>query len=260
MSTHSMSIDRLRIATPCPVSWEQMSGDNRVRFCDQCQLKVYNITALSRAEAQSLIASSEGRLCARIYRRADGTILTSDCPVGLRALRMRISKRAAAVFAVLAGLAGTGFGQQSTLKDGKTACLPQVRITRRDGTAAKIEDSLSGTVADQSGGAVPGAIVTITSEAAKEVRTTTTNDAGKFEFASLPPGEYSLKVEALGFLTIQLSSVLVEASKVINVETVVTISHGWSSGITSLPFTPVRPSHPGTTIIDGDLIRRLPIQ
>ena len=66
MSTHSMSIDRLRIATPCPVSWEQMSGDNRVRFCDQCQLKVYNITALSRAEAESLIASSEGRLCARI--------------------------------------------------------------------------------------------------------------------------------------------------------------------------------------------------
>ena len=153
VSTHTTSIDRIRIATPCPVSWEQMSGDNRVRFCDQCQLKVYNITALSRVEAESLIASSEGRLCVRLYRRADGTILTNDCPVGLRALRMRISKRAAAVMAVLAGLAGAGFGQQSTPKDGKTACLPQVRITRTDGTAAKTEHSLSGTVVDQSGGA-----------------------------------------------------------------------------------------------------------
>jgi protocatechuate 3,4-dioxygenase beta subunit len=173
---------------------------------------------------------------------------------------MRISKRAAAVFAVLAGLAGAGFGQQSTPKDGKTACLPQVRITRTDGTAANTEDSLSGTVVDQSGGAIPGAIVTVTSEGAKEVRTTTTNEVGKFEFASLPPGDYSLKVEGLGFLTLQLSNVSVEASKVVNVETIVTISAGWSSGISCLPVTLVRPSHPGTTIIDGDLIRRLPIQ
>ena len=70
---HSASIDRLRIATPCPISWEQMTGDDRVRFCDHCQLNVYNISELSRSEAETLIASTEGRLCARLFRRADGT-------------------------------------------------------------------------------------------------------------------------------------------------------------------------------------------
>ena len=90
---HSASIDRARIATPCPVSWEQMTGDDRVRFCDQCELHVYNISELTRIEAETLIASTEGRICARLYRRADGSVITKDCPVGLRALRMRVSKR-----------------------------------------------------------------------------------------------------------------------------------------------------------------------
>src|SRR6267378_5000201 len=96
LAEHRSNLDRLRIATPCPISWEQMTGDNRVRFCDHCKLNVYNISELSRLEAESLIASTEGRLCARLFRRADGTVLTKDCPVGLRALRMRISKRVAA--------------------------------------------------------------------------------------------------------------------------------------------------------------------
>ncbi len=34
---HTASLDRLRIATPCPISWEQITGDNRVRFCHHCQ-------------------------------------------------------------------------------------------------------------------------------------------------------------------------------------------------------------------------------
>jgi hypothetical protein len=30
-------------------------------------------------EAASLIAGREGRLCARLFRRADGTVITADC-------------------------------------------------------------------------------------------------------------------------------------------------------------------------------------
>ena len=131
MNNSSASIDRLRIATPCPVGWDEMTGDDRVRFCDQCRLNVYNIAELSRSEVESLIASSEGRICASLYRRADGTVLTKDCPVGLRALRMRVSKRVAAVFAAVVSLSGAAFGQNPG-KDEKTACTPQTRITRTD--------------------------------------------------------------------------------------------------------------------------------
>jgi len=68
-----------------------MIGTDRVRFCGQCSLNVYNLSAMTRDEAESLIAANEGRLCIRFYRRGDGSIITQDCPVGLRAVRQRIS-------------------------------------------------------------------------------------------------------------------------------------------------------------------------
>ena len=35
--------------------------------------------------------NAEGRLCVRYYNRADGTILTQNCPVGLQTLKRRVS-------------------------------------------------------------------------------------------------------------------------------------------------------------------------
>jgi hypothetical protein len=87
-----------------------MFGSDRVRFCGQCSLNVYNLSAMTRDEAESLIARTEGRLCVRFYRRVDGSILTQDCPVGLAAVRARISYwTKAAAAAVLTFLAALGF-------------------------------------------------------------------------------------------------------------------------------------------------------
>ena len=74
----------LRIATPCTVSWESMYGDDRVRFCGECKLNVYNIAGMERGEADELIRRTEGRLCARIYQRVDGTVLVRDCLAAAR--------------------------------------------------------------------------------------------------------------------------------------------------------------------------------
>ena len=51
---------------------------------------------MSRTEAENLLTNSEGRLCVRFFRRADGTILTQDCPVGWRAVKARMTKMATA--------------------------------------------------------------------------------------------------------------------------------------------------------------------
>ena len=260
MSIHSANVDRLRIATPCPIGWEQMAGDNRVRFCDHCQLNVYNISELSRIEAEALIASTEGRLCARLYRRADGTVLTKDCPVGLRALRMRVSKRAAAVFAAIASISSVVFGQQSFVRDGKTACTPQTRITRTSATSDPAAKVLSGTVLDPNGVAVPGATVTVTNAETKAICSASTNEAGRFEFVSLAAGNYSITIEATSFQTLQLLNVSVEADKIVNLESIIELTGEFSSGITSVNYPPVDTRTPGTTIISGDLIRRLPIR
>src|SRR6516165_4128226 len=92
-------LDNIRVASPCPASWEKMSGDDRVRHCQEGKLNVYNLSDMTRAEAEQLITSREGRLCVRFFRRADGTILTRDCPRGLRALSERVSRIAGAVLA-----------------------------------------------------------------------------------------------------------------------------------------------------------------
>jgi hypothetical protein len=78
-------INGLEIASPCPASWNAMTGDDRARFCALCEKHVYNIAALTTPEVVALIARTEGNFCGRIYRRRDGTVLTADCPVGARA-------------------------------------------------------------------------------------------------------------------------------------------------------------------------------
>ena len=81
MSRHPL--DNIRVAKPCPVSWDSMSGDDRVRFCGACKLNVYNLSEMTRRDVTELLQLVEGRLCVRFYRRKDGTVLTKDCPGGM---------------------------------------------------------------------------------------------------------------------------------------------------------------------------------
>ena len=62
MATRLLVLQNARIAAPCPASWEHMKGDDRVRFCGECQLNVYNFAELSDEEVQKLILETEGRL------------------------------------------------------------------------------------------------------------------------------------------------------------------------------------------------------
>ncbi|MFN0057673.1 MAG: hypothetical protein ACKVX7_04380 [Planctomycetota bacterium] len=105
MTSHSL-LQRVRIASPCHQSWAQMSGDERRRFCASCQKHVYNFAGMREQEIEALLRAHEGNLCARLHRRADGTILTADCPVGLRNASRRMRRwLAAATGLVFAGLA-----------------------------------------------------------------------------------------------------------------------------------------------------------
>src|SRR5256885_8161846 len=91
----------VKVAAPCRADWDEMIGNERMRFCSQCQLNVYNLSGMTRAEAEALISNSEGRLCVRYYRRADGTILTRNCPVGLSAIKRRVSRWASAALSAV---------------------------------------------------------------------------------------------------------------------------------------------------------------
>jgi hypothetical protein len=75
-------LDDLLIASPCRADWNQMTGDDRVRTCAACTKRVFNISALTRAEANALVAANRGSdWCGRYYQRVDGTIVLADCLV-----------------------------------------------------------------------------------------------------------------------------------------------------------------------------------
>src|SRR6266403_1873348 len=110
MARFKHPLNHVEVAAPCKADWDQMIGSEQMRFCGQCSLNVYNLSGMTRDEAESLIARNEGRLCVRFYRRADGSIITRDCPVGLRAIRDRVSYwTKAIVAAALTFLATVGF-------------------------------------------------------------------------------------------------------------------------------------------------------
>ena len=98
-------LERARIASPCSMRWEDMLGDERVRFCPSCAKNVYDLASLGDGEAEALIARTEGRFCGRLRKRRDERVLTNDCPVGARR-RGRLGLAAATLAAGSAAAAG----------------------------------------------------------------------------------------------------------------------------------------------------------
>jgi hypothetical protein len=79
----------IQVASPCSANWNEMTGDDRTRFCRSCNKYVYNLSEMTRRQAEELIHTTEGRLCVRFYQRRDGRVLTQDCPVGQQILARR---------------------------------------------------------------------------------------------------------------------------------------------------------------------------
>lgn len=123
MSRAVSLVQLVQIASPCPAAWDQMQGDDKSRFCSHCRLNVYNFAAMTEEEGERLIIEKEGKLCGRIYRRADGTVLTKDCPVGLAEVRRRalwMSAKVAAALLVIAAAAWRAIGDRDAQADGES--------------------------------------------------------------------------------------------------------------------------------------------
>ena len=113
MPTPLPLLESLAIAAPCPTSWDQMEGDDRVRFCSHCQQAVYDVSALTLGRGQCPDHQDDRPAVPGLFRRADGTVMTRDCPVGVRRAARR---RLAAViggwaFLFLVALAGFTSGR-----------------------------------------------------------------------------------------------------------------------------------------------------
>jgi hypothetical protein len=180
----------LRIASPCPADWEKMVGDERVRHCAECNLNVYNLSAMTERQVQELIAGSRGkRLCTRFYRRPDGTILTQDCPWSLRALKRRASRVASAIVSAMLSVGA------ATAKT-----MPQEMQTKEAIPGQRTE--LTVIVVDPQGAALPNATASLSKPKLfgnPPLAVGVADGSGKIQFGSLSPGEYVIAVQAKYF-------------------------------------------------------------
>ncbi len=113
------TLDAISVASPCSEKWDEMLGDDRVRFCLLCEKNVYNLSAMSRADAEALLTARAGsEMCVRYFKRTDGTIMTSDCPVGAKKKRRKKLALAIAGAGAMAAAAATAFGRQQCTTQG----------------------------------------------------------------------------------------------------------------------------------------------
>jgi hypothetical protein len=65
-------------STPCTRPWNTLQGGDRERYCAACDKHVHNFAAMTAREIERLVRERDGRLCARVVYRADGSIRTAD--------------------------------------------------------------------------------------------------------------------------------------------------------------------------------------
>lgn len=123
--SRTVDLDKIELAFPCPMKWEDMVGDDRERFCQSCALNVYNLSSMSKKEAEEfLMLRSENRICLNFKRRKDGTVITDNCPRALRAVRDRTLK-------VVAAFANAILFCMSALYNAAGAQLPPVEWSKK---------------------------------------------------------------------------------------------------------------------------------
>lgn len=100
-----IDLDQVGIASPCPMRWEELDGDERKRFCGHCSLHVHNLSAMQRDEAESFLEEQSqegGRVCVTFQQRGDGSVVSAAAPsatqdlIGARAGRFGRALGAAA--------------------------------------------------------------------------------------------------------------------------------------------------------------------
>ena len=78
--------------------------------------------------------------------------------------------------------------------------------------------TLTATIVDAQGGALPGATVTVTEQATNATRTGTTDPDGVFRIPALPPGRYSVEITMEGFSPLKVTDISLAPAEVRSLE------------------------------------------
>lgn len=248
-------ISKLRVASPCSVGWETMTGNDRVRHCHSCQLNIYNTAEMTKKEVEHLVQKREGRLCIRLFTRADGTILTKDCPVGLREYQKRIARLAGAALTTVLGIFSISHAQKTHSDTINLSKIQGVTSPRQDQ-----QGDLMGTIFDPNGATVPGAELKLYRGSEKKaLKIAKSTEEGRFNFNTLSDGIYRIEVKSKGFKKLIVQNLEIRSSKNNELDLILEVSGATVVvGIYADPPMIDLSSNERKTVITREMIDRIP--
>jgi hypothetical protein len=249
-------IDSIRVGDPCTENWDEMTGNDRVRFCSHCAKDVNNFSAMTPRQAARLVRKSGGKLCIR-YRVDPRT----NAPV----FADRIS--AFARHGVAAGAIGASVLVAGAYAQTETAPqqLVQIERTERSGDASA---RISGYVTDPNGAVIPYALVTITNQESLLSQIQNASAEGFYEFKELSGGTYKIHFEGGGFQAKDVTDVylsdaseirrdgqldVMQVAETVEIKSEIEVNGGNATGGVMVEVYTGPRSELVTAVLDGDL-------
>lgn len=197
-------LDSIDVPAPCPKSWDEMIGDDKTRFCENCEKDIYNISAMTRREARKLLFQSNEKVCIRLEKDTDGRVRT------LKKQLHKITRQAPIAAGVLS--ASLTFSALTHAQGDAVIGTNSATIfnKQKDKTS---NASISGTVSDQSGAVVPNAQITLRDTKSSAIRNTSSTDKGFYEFKNVEKSVYEIEVKATGFNNRIYTDIFVDVDK-----------------------------------------------
>ncbi len=225
-------LDSIKVESPCSESWEEMRGNEQIRFCSHCAKNVHNLSEMTRKQARKIVAASNGGICVRYVRRPDGRIQT------IKNTLHQITRQtgiAATVLGTSLSVSTLAYAQTTSEQPATDeAAIVKVASEKTDAP----NGTISGTITDPQGAVIPFAFVTLSNEQITFYQNVNANQEGFYEFKDVPTGEYKLKFDAGGFASKEIKNVSISGGEqsysaemaIAATETVVTVDGGTGQG------------------------------
>lgn len=155
-------LDSIQTPSPCKQDWNEMIGGEQIRFCQNCEKTVYNLSVMPRGKAGKFAAQNAGKICVRYVRLPNGKVQTAD---------MKLYKIAGRASRLAAGVLGAPL-TLSVMVNAQTQSTPKSpkETTKKSQDRNYSKTSrISFTVYDQTGTIILEAIVILTNQKTKPI-------------------------------------------------------------------------------------------
>ncbi|MGJ8649184.1 MAG: hypothetical protein ACSHX4_02380 [Opitutaceae bacterium] len=97
-----------KLSFSCPMNWDAMDGNASIRFCEQCNRSVHNISEMSDSKREALLKQAKTeRTCVAYYKSLNGELVTDRNTINTYKKRIASTAALATASAMLAACSTT---------------------------------------------------------------------------------------------------------------------------------------------------------